>query len=159
MRFFSKILFVNELWAGKNSFSTHVCYTLDSLMWTELYMQKRSFFIIFPNGKYWIIEYLNFETATKTCLCYHFMNFLWNIPLKTTNIQSWRPNIELAWALFRNLRYFLSFRKAYMVYLMCQRRSHQVIKIMSHDVKQFKSLGRIFGNRTAICSIFRWILS
>ena len=27
-----------------------------------------------------------------------------------------------------------------MVYLMCQRRSHQVVKIMGHDVKQFKSL-------------------
>lgn len=27
-----------------------------------------------------------------------------------------------------------------MVYLMFQRRSHQVVKVMGHDVKQFKSL-------------------
>ena len=27
-----------------------------------------------------------------------------------------------------------------MVYLMCQRKSHQVVKVMGHDVKQFKSL-------------------
>ena len=27
------------MWAGKNSFSTYVCYTLDSLIWTELYTE------------------------------------------------------------------------------------------------------------------------
>ena len=29
---------VNELWVGKNSFSTYVCYTLDVLFWCQLYM-------------------------------------------------------------------------------------------------------------------------
>ena len=37
---FEKYFDVNELWAGKNSFSTYVCYTLDSLIWTELYATK-----------------------------------------------------------------------------------------------------------------------
>jgi len=32
------------------------------------------------------------------------------------------------------------FVNAYMVYLMCQRKSHQVVKVMGSDVKQFKSL-------------------
>ena len=51
-------------------------------------------------------------------------------------------NIQLAIPTYHcsEVSKYFSFRNAYMVYLMCRSRSHQVVKIMGHDVKQFKSL-------------------
>ena len=33
-----KFFVAHELWAGKNSFSTYVCYSLDVLFWLAVYM-------------------------------------------------------------------------------------------------------------------------
>ena len=38
--FVQKYFVVHELWAGKNSLSTYVCYTLDVLFWWAVYVSK-----------------------------------------------------------------------------------------------------------------------
>ena len=47
---FPKSFVLYDLWAGKNSFSTYVCYTLDSLIWTELYITFSYFFVLYKLG-------------------------------------------------------------------------------------------------------------